>query len=353
MKILLITVRSDFGGGPRHVDQLIGGLCEGNDIYVAYPQKGDPYASQWNENPQIKGRIFIPYRKFSFRTLFEMKKFIERNSIDIIHSHGNGAGIYSRLLKMIGVKAKVVHTFHGVTDDYANCIKKNANKLLGRFLRHFTNKFIFVSCGEMGLARKMGFMVDERSVVIYNGIEAPFVATHQEMDAFRVVTLSRFDYQKNMDLAYEVAKKMKGDPVRFVWVGNGDDWNRLKKQAEQDDVNIDFVGFSTKAMDYLANASAYLSTSRFEGLPYALIEAAGSALPIIATNVVGNNEVVLDKKTGFLYNTAEEACAFIRALLHDSDLRKKMSLESRKFFEQEFTLAMMVKKVNVQYASLM
>lgn len=43
MKILLITVRSDFGGGPRHVDQLINNLPQNIEIYVAYPQDGTPY----------------------------------------------------------------------------------------------------------------------------------------------------------------------------------------------------------------------------------------------------------------------------------------------------------------------
>lgn len=50
MKILLITVRSDFGGGPRHVDQLINNLPQNIEIYVAYPQDGTPYGQEWNSN---------------------------------------------------------------------------------------------------------------------------------------------------------------------------------------------------------------------------------------------------------------------------------------------------------------
>ena len=97
MKILLITVRSDFGGGPRHVDQLINNLPQNIEIYVAYPQDGTPYGQEWNSNSRIKSRINIPFRKFSTKTLFEIAKFIKENSINIVHSHGNGAGVYSRV----------------------------------------------------------------------------------------------------------------------------------------------------------------------------------------------------------------------------------------------------------------
>lgn len=55
---------------------------------------------------------------------------------------------------------------------------------------------------------------------------------------------------------------------------------------------IDFVGFTKEPMKYLQSSDLYLSTSRFEGLPYGLIEAASVGLPIVASNVKGNNEVV-------------------------------------------------------------
>ena len=44
MRLLFITVRSDFGGGPRHVNQLINGLSEQCSIFMAYPKEGEPYA---------------------------------------------------------------------------------------------------------------------------------------------------------------------------------------------------------------------------------------------------------------------------------------------------------------------
>jgi len=343
MKILLISVRSDFGGGPRHVDQLAKALPKGYDVYMAYPKEGDPYGTQWNATIPDSNRIYIPYRKFSLKALFDLHLFIKKNDIGIVHSHGNGAGIYSRLLKLVGCKAKIVHTFHGVTDSYSSKLKLYLNVAAGRFLKHFTDSFILVSKGEMNLAERMGFIAKKKAHVVFNGIATPDRIA-QSSD-FKIISLSRFDYQKNMDLAYEIADSLKDEDIEFVWVGNGDHWERLKKQSEQKKLRIHFVGFSDKPMDYLANSSVYLSTSRFEGLPYALIEAASVGLPIVATDVVGNNEVVVHERNGFLFKNADEACRYLKSLKNDESLRTKMAEESKTFFKENFTVDHMIKSL--------
>ena len=62
MNVLLISVRSDFGGGPRHVHQLIEELPSSINIYMAFPQ-GKPYGNLWRSHPRIKKYIDIPDRK--------------------------------------------------------------------------------------------------------------------------------------------------------------------------------------------------------------------------------------------------------------------------------------------------
>ena len=143
MNILLITVRSDFGGGPKHIDQLINNLPSNINLYMAYPKEGDPYASLWDRDKRIKDRIYIPYRKFSIKHLFLLKKFAQKHKINIIHSHGNGAGFYSRLLKIIGCKASIIHTFHGISNQYSSKFKYLLSIISGRIFKHFTNDFIF------------------------------------------------------------------------------------------------------------------------------------------------------------------------------------------------------------------
>lgn len=344
MKVLYITVRADFGGGPRHVTQLINNLSEKYEIYLAAPY-GEPYGTEWRCNKNLKGILTIPYRSFSIKTLFQINHFIKEHKIDIIHSHGNGAGIYSRLLKILCPKVKIIHTFHGISDNYSSKFKNITNIIIGNILKFFTDKFILVSNGEMKLGKQLGFIKSKTSEVIYNGIEDHGKKNLIHSHILNIVTLSRFDYAKNMDMAFAIARFFKKDnSITFTWVGDGDDFQRLKEQAINENLNINFVGFSKEPIKFLKEADIYLSTSRFEGLPYALIEAASVGIPIIATNVKGNNECVKNKETGLLFTTIEQGISCIQQL-QDYNIRKRLGDNARDFFLNTFTEEQMITKI--------
>ena len=346
MKVLLIIVRSDFGGGPRHVHQLVENLPEEINLFMAYPEDGDPYADWWKNNPRIKGYCSIPYRKFTISTLWKLKSFVKINNIDIVHSHGNGAGLYSRLLKILCPSLKVVHTFHGITDNYASLLKAFANKLSGVILSKFTDSFILVGKGELELGAKLHILNRTKSHIIYNGIDTPPAHQVSLGGVLNIATLSRFDYQKNMDMAYEIASHFKKNrDVRFTWIGNGEEFARLKVKAEKENLNITFTGFSTEPMKYLSEANLYLSTSRFEGLPYALVEAASMSIPVIATNVIGNNECVENGKTGYLFENVDEAVNIINGFLQNPSKIVEFSKNSRMFFLSNFTIDKMINEL--------
>ena len=332
MKILFITVRSDFGGGPRHVNQLIKELPKECEVFIAYPEEGDPYAEFWKKDKRIKKNLFIPYRKFSIKALFALKKFVKDNGIDIIHSHGNGAGLYSRLLRLLGVEAKVIHTFHGISDEYSSRIKFMISIAVGWLLEPMADKYIAVSNGEKNLGIKWGFCKDENCQVIYNGIEDEGLGL-KNYKKREIVTISRYDYQKNMSLCLDIVRLMKDDDVKFVWVGDGEDFAAIKKIVDNEKLPVNMVGFQIKPIDFLKKATVYLSTSRFEGLPYALIESASVGLPIVATDVKGNNEV-----GKILNNEVEYYC---------------MSENSRKMFEMYFAIEVMISKLIKLYLSLL
>ncbi len=352
MRVLLITVRSDFGGGPKHVNQLIYGLPSDVDLYVAYPVDGDPYSDMWKQNNRIVESINIPHRSFSFSKLMELKKFTEYHKIDIIHSHGNGAGMYSRLLKLLGCKARIIHTFHGITENYDSLGKSIANKMIGRFLRHFTDLFVLVSESEYAVAEQMHFINRCGGIIVYNGIEIPCQNEYKTGDSLNVITLSRFDYSKNMDFAFDIARHYKSDPrLQFTWLGDGEDRARLETNAKEEGCNIEFTGFVRDPMSYVAKASIYLSTSRFEGLPYGIIEAASLGIPTLATKVRGNNEVVRDGVTGFLFSTKEEAISIIDRILKQPNILPVLSRNSKDFFMDRFTIDRMIDIIYVIYKS--
>ncbi len=108
LSILHITSRSDYGGGPEHIRQLIKRLSPSFNFFVACPEDGQ-YHSAFETYARC---VPIPERKFSLSRLYALYRFIGDNGIDIIHSHGKGAGAYSRPLGLMTGRP-VVHTFHG------------------------------------------------------------------------------------------------------------------------------------------------------------------------------------------------------------------------------------------------
>lgn len=355
--ILLITVRADHGGGPQHVDLIINNMSLDFNIFLACPQD-KPYYQQWQENIRVKGIYELPHRKFTFKKLFGLNKFIKENQITIIHSHGKGAGIYSRILKLLNPKLKIIHTIHGFhIQEYGN-IKKNIYIYIEKFLTLLTDKFINVSNGEKDICLNFNIFKTGQSEVIYNGIKQIDLIENAKQkvelkDKIVITTISRFDYPKNMFFGYEIAKIFKNNKnIVFLWVGDGNDKEQLQQRAKQEGVNIIFTGFTKEIPLYLSATDIYLSTSRWEGLPYALIEAQSLGLPIVATNVVGNNEVVVYEQNGFLFDSLDDACIAINKLIDNKLLYDDFSRNAKQNFQDKFDIKIMIDKTENIYRNV-
>ncbi|WP_161891111.1 glycosyltransferase [Pontibacter russatus] len=355
VKLLYITVRADHGGGPKHLDLLLNNLSERFEVYIACPTDA-PYYDLWAGNEKVSGLHTIPHRKFSVKSLLSLKRYIKIQGIRLVHSHGKGAGVYARALKLLMPGLKVVHTFHGVHIQEYNPLQKSAYLLFEKAAGKLTDKFINVSNGEKNICLTSGFSTAQRTSIIYNGIASPVVKngkTRNSSEVFTVACISRFDYSKNMQLAYTIAKAFAAaSDIRFIWIGDGPDKAALEEQASTEQTNnIIFTGFKDNPSDYLQQSDIYLSTSRWEGLPIALVEAAAMGLPIVASDVTGNDEVVMQGENGFLYplNDYEKAVQYITLLHSDMDLYNRCAERSREVYNKYFRVEDMVRKTECVY----
>lgn len=120
--ILMISVRADHGGGPRQLYQLIKGLKDEFKFFVACP-RNEPYFASLEKLIGSERLIEIPYRRLDFQSFKRIHQKISSEKITLIHSHGKGAGFYSRLLVFFS-DVRVVHTFHGIHIGGLNSIKR-------------------------------------------------------------------------------------------------------------------------------------------------------------------------------------------------------------------------------------
>ncbi|MDP3832188.1 MAG: glycosyltransferase, partial [Ignavibacteriaceae bacterium] len=175
-----------------------------------------------------------------------------------------------------------------------------------------------------------------------------------------ILTVTRFDYSKNSELIIEIAnellkRKLLSD-FEFHFVGSGQGESQIKESIKNSLVNDRFIfhGFQKDLTKYYQNAFVYLSTSRWEGLPLSVLEAMSFGVPVIATNVRGNKDAVLDKLTGYLFDLEkpESAADKIIELRNNKQLWISLSLASRERVRNNFTIERMAELTEKLYFSI-
>jgi glycosyltransferase involved in cell wall biosynthesis len=196
-------------------------------------------------------------------------------------------------------------------------------------------------------------MPDSKLSVVDNGVVIPATPSLPPVGPpWAVISISRFDVSKNSAFLIEIiqelfVRKRLGEFVFHV-VGDGPD--REKLVALAGDLGFSEILFCPGATlvphDMFAGALCYLSTSKWEGLPLAVLEAMAHGLPVVATDVVGNRDVVFNGQTGFLYpeGDAESAVASLICLSEDAERRYAMGQRARAFVTEAHNVQRMAER---------
>ncbi len=346
-----------------HVDQLIQGFSNEYEIYCAAPVE-EPYGVKWLNELGREKYLVLPYRSFSTRYWIRLIFFIKKNKIDIIHAHGKGAGIYARLAKLFTPRVCLIYTFHGLHISHYSKVAKYLYILLERILGKFTNQFINVSNGEKQVCLENKLFSESKSTVIYNAIEknTEIKLTKEELrrklnlpeNKFIVISVVRFNLQKNIEGILEIAKIIASNQnILFFITGDGEEKDMIEKRIKEENINnIRLPGYKKNIDEYLHSSDIYLSTSLWEGLPYSLIEAVKAGLPIVASNVTGNNEVVTNNFNGYLFdlNNSNKAAELILELYESHEKRELFGSNSKKVFNEKFQLDSMLSETKKVYS---
>lgn len=277
-KVLFITVRADMGGGPKHVYDLCSYLSD-VEIHIACPNEA-PFYDKYKT--LTKDVIAIPHRKFSIIKFFKLIQYCKDNGINVVHSHGRGAGIYSRLMGLWGLK--IVHTFHGA----------HHTSTVERVLKNLVCKYIAVSESEKRNAITLGLCERRSVIVIQNGIDTEKFKNISSPNNKILGTISRLDPHKNN---IELINFMKELPdYKLLIAGDGEEMEFLKSQAGS---NVEFLGFVSDVPSFLSKIDIYVSASLGEGLPYSVLEAIAARKKIVISKVQGHMDIL---KSENLYN---------------------------------------------------
>jgi glycosyltransferase involved in cell wall biosynthesis len=231
------------------------------------------------------------------------------------------------------------------------------HKMIRPLLRMIWKNASAIVANSAGL-RDLALQFDSRFEIpiIPNGVDAErFRAETHENSYARIFSVGRIVYQKGLDLAMRALSGLKDLDWEWRIAGDGPQMALLKTLAETLGIQdrIQFLGW--QAHDFLVEhygwSNMFLFPSRHEGMPNAVLEAMASGLPVVASRISGNEELVVDGETGLLVPSedVDSLRDALRKLILDAPLRGRMGAASRRRVENNYNW----ESVAQQYAHLL
>ncbi|MCG3133253.1 MAG: D-inositol-3-phosphate glycosyltransferase [Planctomycetes bacterium] len=372
LRVLRIVTRMNVGGPSRHVLVLSGGVRTAETTLAAgVVEDGEAEAAAWiaahgaevRRIPSL-ARSVKPLR--DIRALREIRALIRDARPHLVHTHTSKAGLLGRIAARAERVPLSVHTFHGhVLDGYFGGFVSSALVRAERALAARTDGIVAVS-GEIAreLAEVHRIAPRERIDVIPVGLPLePFLGASKHRGKLRaelaagrapiVAWSARLAPVKDLPLAMAAWKLVRDAVPDAVLVVAGDGPERAAAEAAAPP-GARFIGWRDDMASLLADVELAFLTSRREGTPVALIEAAAAGVPAVATSVGGVPSVVLDGKSGLLaaHGDAAALAAHVVSLLRDRGRRESMGRAAREHARARFSAERLCRDTEALYARL-
>jgi glycosyltransferase involved in cell wall biosynthesis len=333
----------------NHEHTLITGFCAPNEIdyLTLHPMNSDViYLDNFGKAPSIIADL---------KSLFRLIRVLRKLKPDIVHTHTSKAGLLGRIAaKLANPKVTVIHTYHGhLLYGYFSPAKVRFLIIVERALSKFSNLLVGVTYQVKNDLLKVKIGKPENWTVVYPGVvvRTPIGKKNSReqisvSSRSSVVTwIGRFTEIKDPQLALGAIAAIDSvfaANLTFIFVGDGELLEQCRQMAVDIPFDIRFEGWQEDVSVYLESSDLLLMTSRNEGMPVALLEAASFGVPTIAPDVGGIAEFI-NEDTGIL--AARDAQSFaqsIEMLLTNSDKLNLLGRNARTLFLDRFTVSQFV-----------
>lgn len=336
------------GGAEKQSVLLAKALCGYYKIhYIIF--NGSKVHQKYMDLLQEDSRILIQsFRGGHFSRYNSLVKYLKENNINVIFSYLTAANFYACMAGR-KVNAKV---FTGLRNAQLPLLKCWADKLLTNLYaeKAISNSF----SGKENFTNK-GFR-SEKIIVIPNCFEniktySPKISKNN----IHIITVGRFVPQKDYETAIHAIAELskRHNNIAFDIVGYGNLETQIRNWIKQYNINnITTIYINPNNIaELLDQADIYLSTSLFEGTSNSIMEAMNANLPIIATNVGDNNQLVKNEDNGFLSKARDwkDITSKLEILINDNELRREMGKQSKFFLTNYYS----VDKFRYKYLTLL
>ena len=303
-----------------------------------------------------------PPRKRRLRAIWKLHQYLQENHVTIVHTHCPSPDFYGKLAAHLSGTPLVFSTIHSVNE------YRPFNE---RMLKHLTTKYVAISEIVKQYAVSELKIPSAQIEVIHNAIDTQrFALTAIDKKAKLqelgipnkrkiVTTVGNILVSKGQVYLIEAAKEVVKDfpDTHFLIVGDTLREPELatclkeKVGAKKMQDKISFTGERTDIPEILSITDVFVLPSLWEGLPVALLEAMAAGIPVIATSVGGNQEVVADNVSGLLIPPKDPQILAqrIKELLGNPEKAERMGAKGQRIIQDFFSIDRMARKYEQLY----
>ncbi len=374
-----------FGGVERRIIETSKRLVSQADITIYSGTK-----SGFKKPASINQVNFVPC--YSTDRVFPLDNWFFNRSIskkseeiraDVYEAHAASGYGFSKALNKQGIKKPFIHTIHGVlADEYEQAKKNGYQSFRARIANYFMHRLsileaetaknatLIVTISKYSLEKiKQFYNIDDSNVrIVPNGVDIEKFKPVIDKESVRlqfglgnepcVLFVGSLIPRKGLPFLVEAAKKIvkEQSETKFLIVGEGPLRNQLSNSIKVANLSNNFRFLGNLKDDKLP--AIYNCTDVFalpsiqEGQGIALLEAQASAKPVVAFDIGGVNEAVVNGKTGLLVklgNTEAFGDALLK-IISDKTLGEKMGEDGRRFVAENFTWDISAQKMLKVYS---
>ena len=352
-------------GGPGGTGEQVAAICGGLDparfhVSLVYAVRaGTPLefrekcrgAADAYHVPEMTREI-APARDAA--ALRALRKLFCEHRPDVVHAHSSKAGVLARAAAKAAGVGKIFYSPRGY--GFLMQDRSAASRALYRLIERAAARVgetIAVSPSEAELARGLG---GGPVHVVSDAYLGDFLEPLAH-EGLVVGSCGRMTYARNPEAWVLLTQRLTDsrNGVSGLWIGGGEDEPRAREQL----TNMNLLSKAAvtgwlpidAARDRLRGLDVFVHYSRWDAMPNAVLEAMAAGLPVVASDVFGNHDAVIDGVTGFLVKTEAELLERCQQLLDDEPLRRRLGAAGRERVRREFSRVRMIAELSRLYST--
>lgn len=290
-----------------------------------------------------------------FRAIFRLRSIIRRFQPDVVHCHMYHSNILGRITRLLCPMPVLICTAHNLRETSERDGPTWHKELLYRITDGLADYTTIICNAGFDRYVRVGAAPQRKLQVVPNGIDMDvFAPSGQRRDRTRNalgigsefvwLAVGRLVKQKDYPTLFRALSMLERHGVVVLIAGSGPLERELRAECARLGLEgwVRFCGTREDILDLYNAADAFVMSSKLEGLPMALLEAASVGLPAVATNVGGNSEVLVDGVSGYLVPPAapDRLATALQKLMQCSPARRNsMGLAARQHCREHYQIS--------------